>query len=422
MKHIFSKIQQIGRSYKTLIHNFSYLSISKGFTILIPLVTLPYILNVLGKELYGLVVFSQAVVSYFVILVSFGFNTLAIEEISVNRDDKIKISRIVSNVLILKGGAFIICLGVLSLGLSLIPQARGYESLFLLSMWVCLYEFLFPIWYFQGIEKMKYITYLNLASRSVFLILIFLLIKSPEHYLRLPIINGIGVIVSGVSSLIIVFKSHKIKFILPRFNELILFIKKSFDYFISNVSVKLYASSNKVIIGSVLSMAEVAYYDLAEKIITVFRTVPLSIVRDSIFPKVARTKNIKIVWYTTLIMGTYSIIAIIFILLFAEKIVLTLGGKDMLTTVDILKIFSIYIFTTHISNYYITVALWSWGYKKIFRNIMVISSILFLLIYLSLWLGNIINLYTIVIVPILVDIYTIIHIYIIVKQKNHFKS
>ena len=91
MKHIFSKIQQIGRSYKTLIHNFSYLSISKGFTILIPLVTLPYILNVLGKELYGLVVFSQAVVSYFVILVSFGFNTLAIEEISVNRDDKIKI-------------------------------------------------------------------------------------------------------------------------------------------------------------------------------------------------------------------------------------------------------------------------------------------------------------------------------------------
>jgi len=420
LKHICRKIKQVGKS--SLLHNFSYLTISQGFTILVPLFTLPYILNVLGKEMYGLVVFSQAIVSYFVILVSFGFNTLAIKEISIHRDNKIKLSKIVSIVLILKGVAFLICLGFLSLGLLLLPQARGYESLYLLSMWVCLYEFIFPIWYFQGIEKMKFITYLNLVSKSIFLILIFLLIKSPEHYLRLPIINGIGVLVTGITSLIIVFKSHKIKFILPKINELIIFIKKSFDYFVSNVAVKLYASSNKVIIGSLLGMGEVAYYDLADKIITVFRAVPLRIVRDSIFPKVAKTKNIKIVWYTTLTMGVYSIIAILFILFFAETIVLTLGGGDMLETVNILKLFSIYIFTTHISNYYITVALWSWGYEKIFRNLMVISAILFLLLYLFLWVGNIINIYTITAVPILVDIYSIIHIYIISKQKNLFKN
>ena len=322
LKHICRKIQQIGKS--SLLHNFSYLTISQGFTILVPLVTLPYILNVLGKEMYGLIVFSQAVVSYFVILVSFGFNTLAIKEISIHRENKNELSRIVSNILILKGGAFLICLGLLYVILKFLPQARGYESLFFLSMWVCLNEFIFPIWYFQGIEKMKYITYLNLVNKTIFLILIFLLIKSPEQYLRLPIINGIGVIVTGIISLIIVFKSHNIKFILPRPNELVIFIKNSFDYFVSNIAVKLYASSNKVIIGSMLGMAEVAYYDLADKIITVFRAVPLRIVRDSIFPKVAKTKNIKIVWYTTIIMGVYSIIAIIFILFFAETIVLKL--------------------------------------------------------------------------------------------------
>ena len=418
-RNIISKVKDLGNS--SIISNFSYLTISKLFTILVPIITLPYILNVLGKELYGLVVFAQAVVAYLVIFVNFGFNTLAIQEISINRDDKTKISKIVSTVLLLKGVTFLVCLVLLYLGLLFIAQAKGYESLFLLSMWVCLYEFLFPIWYFQGVEKMKYITYLNLVSRSIFLILIFVLIKSPDHYLRLPIINGLGVLVSSVLALIVLFIGHNIRLIIPKYHELTTFINQSFDYFISNVSVKIYASSNKVIIGSFLSMAEVAYYDLAEKIITVFRTIPLGIVRDSIFPKVAKTKNINIVWYTSIIMGVYSIVVIAFILFFAENIVLVLSNRDMIAAVGVLKLFSIYIFTTHISNYFITVALWSWGLKKLFRNLMVNSSILFLVLYLALWFFNIINLHIVVFVPVIIDIYTIIHMYFIVKAKKELQ-
>ena len=49
---------------KTVLANFSYLSILQVFTILFPLLTYPYLLRVIGLELYGVIVFAQAIINY----------------------------------------------------------------------------------------------------------------------------------------------------------------------------------------------------------------------------------------------------------------------------------------------------------------------------------------------------------------------
>ena len=54
---IFLK-EKLGRN-KTVLANFSYLSILQVFTILFPLLTYPYLLRVIGLELYGVIVFAQ---------------------------------------------------------------------------------------------------------------------------------------------------------------------------------------------------------------------------------------------------------------------------------------------------------------------------------------------------------------------------
>ncbi len=374
----------------------------------------------MGKDYYGLIIFAQAVISYLVILQNFGLNTFAVKEISIHANDKEKISSIVSNVLVLKGFLFIASLLILYIIILFISSFKSYEVLLFLTMWVCLFDFIFPKWYFQGLEKMKYITYIHFFSKIIVLILIFTLINKPEDYLRLPFFYLIGALLSGILSLIIIFKYHKIKFTSVTKNELKKIINKSTTFFISEVSVSIFANSNKVIIGSVLGMVELAYYDLADKVISAFKNVPLHIVRNTIYPQVAKTKNIKIIHNVSIIMGTYSIIVILFILIFAPFIVTLLGGSDMMNSVNILKIFSISILTTHISNYYITVGLWSLGYEKLFRNLMIYATIVFLICYAILWFLNIINIYTITLVPIFVDLYLIIHTYYIYKKKNLF--
>jgi len=99
--------------YKTLIENFGYLTLLQICNLLIPLVTYPYLINTLGKNLYGVIIYSQAIVSYLAIFVNWGFNISATKYISINREDSKKINEIVSVVYIVKTLLLIIVFGFL---------------------------------------------------------------------------------------------------------------------------------------------------------------------------------------------------------------------------------------------------------------------------------------------------------------------
>lgn len=413
-----SKLKQVITRNNLFLKNLSYLSVLEGVNILVPFIVLPYLLHVLGKEIYGLIIFAQATVAYLAILQNFGLNTLAVKETSINRDNKILLSGIVSNVFVFKGLLFIISFVILWIVISFFSIYHGHEVLLFLTMYMCLGDFIFPKWYFQGIERMHYLTYLNVLSKIIILILIFTLINTKSDYLLLPIIYGIGALISGIASIFIIFKFHRLRFVFPSFFQFKNLIKQSMTFFISDVSISIFANSNKIIIGSFLGMAELAYYDLADKIIMVFKHIPLNIVRNTIYPRVAITKNVKIIKRISILMGSYSVFIIILIQIFAPVIVVFLGGDELLDSSNVLRVFSISIFTTHISNYYITVGLWSLGYEKIFRNLMIYSTLVFILLYFILWALDIINIYTITVLPALVDIYLIIHTYLIYKQKK----
>ncbi|MEN8250935.1 MAG: oligosaccharide flippase family protein [Bacteroidota bacterium] len=200
----------------TLVQNFSYLSALQIFNIMVPLITLPYLLKVLGRETYGLVIFAQAIVSYFQILIDFGFNLSSTKNISIHRNDKDKISEIVTSTLLLKGLLFICSILILTMVIPLFPRINENKALFYLMMYLGLYEWIFPVWYFQGLEKMKYITLINLVSRVIFLSLVFILIKHENDYLMVPIINGLGALIAGSVALFIIFKRDRVKLVMPK--------------------------------------------------------------------------------------------------------------------------------------------------------------------------------------------------------------
>ena len=83
---------------KTLFANFAYLSLLQIANYVFPLLTLPYVVRIVGVENYGYISFSLAVVMWFTTIVDFGFNYTATRDVARSKDDLDEVSKIFSNV------------------------------------------------------------------------------------------------------------------------------------------------------------------------------------------------------------------------------------------------------------------------------------------------------------------------------------
>ena len=129
--------------YKLIAHNTTYLTVLEILKMIMPFVALPYLISTVGSEKYGLVVFAQAIISYFIILVNFGLDVSAVKNVSVNRNDNGKLGEVVSSVLLIKAFLFVCSFIILSVLLLCVKQFRENAVLFLLSFCLACRKFCF---------------------------------------------------------------------------------------------------------------------------------------------------------------------------------------------------------------------------------------------------------------------------------------
>ena len=313
-------MKQLTSDKKRLLSNLFSLSALRGANMILPLVTLPYLVRVLGVENFGLVNFSLSIIMYFNILISFGFELSATREISIHRDDSKKISEIFSSVMIIKGILFLISFLILSILIVFIDKLNEHMLLYFSTFGIVFGNLLFPIWLFQGMERMKYITYINVISRVIFTVFIFILVKNKQDYIYVPILNSLGAILGGIYALWLVFKLFSIQLIFPKRKMVLLQVNKSYHFFISRVAStgsRYYATT---IIGLFFGNTIVGYYSMVEKLYYAFMSLG-GIVSQTFYPYMSRTKNI--VFYKKVLYITIGAsIAILLPLLYFNEIFL----------------------------------------------------------------------------------------------------
>ena len=254
---------------KRLFSNFASLSVMQTLSFILPLLTMPYLVRILGLEKYGLVIFGQAFAVFFNILVDFGFNLSATREVSIYREDEEILTQIFSSVMTLK---FLL---IIASFLLLFPIIFAFEKLsndwqlYYLSFLAVIGKAMFPVWYFQGIEKMKYITIVNAASKLVFTAAILVFIRHESDYLLVPLLNSFGLLFGGIYSLWIIKEKFLQKFEIQKSTTLLKYFKDSSQFFLSRISSVGYSNLNVFMAGVLLNPVSVGYYYIADRVVNV---------------------------------------------------------------------------------------------------------------------------------------------------------
>ncbi|HMN17117.1 MAG TPA: flippase [Ignavibacteriaceae bacterium] len=383
------RLLKIISNNKVLVKNFTSLSLLQLANYIFPVITLPYLVRVLGPEKYGLINFAAAFSAYFVIITDYGFNLSATQEISVNRNDEEKVSEIFSSVLTIKIILFFLSSGIFFLIVNMFELFSNDAGLYSIMFIGVVGIVLFPLWVYQGVEQMKYILIINVAIRSVTVVSIFLLVKVENDYLLLAVIYTITQVMTGITGLFFAIRKFDLRYLFPSKVQLLEQLKKGWNLFLSSIWINLYTTSNVFILGLFAPNSVVGYYSAADKVRIAFQGI-LSSMSQSVFPyvnKLLAESYQKFISFNRKLLKISVMIGIIIsssLFLFAEPIVKIVLGNEYSPSVIVLRIIAWLPLIIFLSNVFGIQTMLPLNYQKKFSQILFLAALINLMISFSI--------------------------------------
>lgn len=378
---MFKNIRNLFSNNGVIIWNIFSLWTLQLFNYIIPLITLPYILKTIWPEKFGIIAFILAFVWYFSILINYGFNYTATRDISINRNNKGKISEIFWTVIFTKCMLWLISLFLILLITSLFTILRSELLIVLFTFLWVIWEIFFPVWFFQWVEKMKFITIVNVCIKTLFLAPIFYFINESKDYIIIPLITSISFFLSWSIAFAIAIIKFKVQFYLPTTTNIITYLREGWEIFISTVFISLYTTSTAFILGIFSTSTIVWYYASAEKIVRAVQWLiwPIS---QAIYPdiskKVMLSKEKTIVFLNKVIIlvSIYAIILSFLLFFWAEYLVNVLSWSEFKESIIVIKILSFLPLIVGVWNIILVVFMFNYWFKKQVSYIIITCSLI----------------------------------------------
>jgi PST family polysaccharide transporter len=233
----------------------------------IPMLTLPYLVRVVGVERFGLIALAQAVVQYFVFTIDSGFNNSAAREIAAHRDRPGAVLEVywatqsIRGVVLLMASAFFLLL-VLA-----VPAMTAHWQLYLLSFTAAWGSFLFAPWLYQGLERMRFTAILQVTGRIVAAVALVLLVRGPGDFVLAAAIQAGALLVSGLLGLVVCFWSGMLRWQRPTSAAIWRTLRLGRHLYWSELLSNAFSSSGVLLLGVTATSHVVGAYAAAEKLI-----------------------------------------------------------------------------------------------------------------------------------------------------------
>jgi O-antigen/teichoic acid export membrane protein len=246
-----------------------------------------YLARTLGTAGFGKFSFAQAIVIYFVLLINLGLDLYGTRQIARSPSEG---RTLVDHLLTLRVLAAVVSYSILLVLIWLMPKDMVTKQL-LVYLGLLIFAFSFNLeWFFQGLERMHYIS-LSRISRAVFYALfIFIGVKGSDDVLLVGILFTASSFLAAFLLFGIFIKQNS----LPRFHvdwkawqEM---LKISLPMGFSLIMITIYHNLDSVMLGFMKSDEVVGWYNAAYKIIIIL-TLPATLLHSVFLPALSRTED-----------------------------------------------------------------------------------------------------------------------------------
>jgi O-antigen/teichoic acid export membrane protein len=266
-------------------HKLSVYGFGQLFNLVTPLLVVPYIVSICGEENFGKTAVGMAIAFFLIVFVDFGSDIIGVREVSVNRDNPEVLNKIFTTTYVVKALILIAVLLITSLLFIYFPYFKNEKTMFFLGLSVLIGQFINPTWFLQGIENVKWITILNVISKSIYLGGVFLTVKEESDYVFVNLWWGIGMIIANLFVFALIMKKHQFTFQAVNKNEVHKHIRNDFSMFSSQIFLSLQLYAPVVLISYFGNNLMAGQYRIVEQIIVVFKTY-IFLFFNFVFPKI----------------------------------------------------------------------------------------------------------------------------------------
>lgn len=274
---------------KSIKVNYFFNMCYQVLVLLVPIVTTPYIARTLGAEGIGVYSYTYSVVSCFVLVAVMGTTSYAQRTIAYCQNDPIARSREFFDILSFRLVSTLVCSAAycayLASGLCKYKVTAVVQMLYLVAVAADV------TWLFQGMEEFKKIVVRNTLTKLLNVLLLFVLVKTPDDVVIYTGILGGMTLLGNLS--VWPYVPRLIRGIPMREWRPFKDVKEIFLLFIPTIAIQLYSVLDKMMIGAFSSSAaENGYYEQTEKVVRVALMVVTSL-GTVVAPRIAQLYHQK---------------------------------------------------------------------------------------------------------------------------------
>jgi O-antigen/teichoic acid export membrane protein len=378
---MFDRLRAAWGNNRRLVSNFFSLSVLQFANYLAPLITVPYLVRVLGPEKFGLVAFANAFTQYLVTLSDYGFRWSATRKIAISRDDPDRRSRVFSSVMVIKFGFMILGLFLLVALLVLVPKFRDEWLLYVFAFGTVAGNVLFLDWFFQGMERMKYITLLNLISRGIFTAAVFVFIREPEQYVYVPLFGSLGAVTVGLASVWVVHRGFDTRFSVPGFSAVREELRDGWHVFLSVGTARIYTAGMPLILGCFAPYASVGYYTAGEKIVQAGTCILEPFMR-AIYPHIGHLSStckesaVVLLRKIVRVIGPLTLLMSLGVALLAPQIAGLILGDQYVESIPVIRILALLFLAKGLGHIFLLQTMLNFGHERAVFRIVLAAALL----------------------------------------------